>query len=283
MNKIIAQVGAAAAFTLAASFAVAPASAADLGGWGRGSIKDDYATPVRSAASPCYFRADAGYSASNAPTLRWSAWNPPAPYNDRVTSSSMDDTWVGGVGLGCGSGSRGFRYEVMFDYHGQRGLSGLTAPFQYSGGDPAATRITSAITTYTGMVNAYYDLGNFRGFVPYVGAGVGLAYHQMDDYAISHPSAPANVPYKVSGDNDLTLAWSLMTGLAYQVSDRAILDFGYRYIDFGRASSARNDVFAQGSLSRLSVDDMTAHEFKIGLRYHLGGDGCCAAQYAPMK
>ena len=282
MNKIIAQAGAAAAFTLAAFLAI-PASAADLGGWGRGSIKDDYAVPARSATSPCYFRADTGYSWSNAPTLRWAAWNPPAGYNERVAKSNMDDTWTGGVGMGCGSGSRGFRYEAMLGYHGQRGIGGQTAPYQYSGSDPYSSKITSAVTSYTGMVNGYFDLGNFRGVVPYIGAGVGLAYHQMDDYTIFHPSAPANVPYMTGGDNDLTLAWSLMTGFAYQVSDRAILDFGYRYIDLGRAATARHDVFAQGSHSRLAADDMTAHEIKIGLRYHLGGDGCCAAQYAPMK
>jgi opacity protein-like surface antigen len=281
MNKIISLAGAAAALTLAASLAT-PAAAGELGGWGRGSIKDDYMAP-RSAASPCYFRADVGYSFQTAPTLRWSAWNPPEGYNEKVRNTSMDDTWTGGVGVGCGSGSRGFRYEFMLGYHGQRGIAGTTAPFQYLGGDPATSRITSAITTYTGMVNGYYDLGNIRGVVPYIGLGVGLAYHQMDDYLISHPSAPANVPYKTHGDSDLTLAWSAMAGFAYQVSDRAILDFGYRYIDFGRAATARHDVFAQGSHSRLAVDDQSAHEIKIGLRYHLGNDGCCAARPIPMK
>jgi hypothetical protein len=29
------------------------------------------------------------------------------------------------------------------------------------------------------------------------------------------------------------------------------------------------------------VDDLTAHEFKVGLRYHFGGSDCC--QHAPMK
>ena len=33
------------------------------------------------------------------------------------------------------------------------------------------------------------------------------------------------------------------------------------------------------------VDDMSAHEFKVGLRYHFGSDcGSCGAQaYKPMK
>lgn len=275
--KIFAQAGFAAAALAIASFAT-PASAADLGGWGRGSIKDDFAAP-RTAVGPCYFRADVGYSWSGDPQLRWSAVPAPgALASEKVTGEYMDSTWTGGVGAGCGTGSRGFRYEFMLGYHGQRGLGGVTSPY-WNGATAVTNPITSAVTSYTGMVNGYFDLGNFRGFVPYVGAGVGLAYHQMDDYTL--PLA-GNVPYKVSGDSDLTLAWSLMAGVGYQISDRAIFDIGYRFIDLGRAATSRTDNFSF-TPSRLSVDDMTAHEFKIGLRYHVGGADNCCARPVPMK
>lgn len=268
-----------AALTLAASFAV-PATAADLGGMGRGSIKDDMVAPTRSMAGPCYFRAGVGYSGSEAPSMRWTAFQAPGiPLDESVVRRNMDDTWLGEVGVGCGSGSRGFRYEMMLGYHGQRGVSGLTAPFT-SGGVIASRPITSAITSYTGMVNGYFDLGNWRGVVPYVGAGVGLAYHQMDEYA--YPTQGA-LPYRVTGDNDLTLAWSLMAGVAYQVSDRAILDFGYRYLDMGRAATSRTEQNFSFTPSRLSLDDITAHEFKVGLRYHFGGDSCCSAHPTSLK
>ncbi len=97
--KTIAQAGlAAAALTLAASLAL-PAAAADLGGWGRGSIKDDYVAPPV-AVSPCYFRTDVGASWSTAPNMRWSAWNGVNGYTEKVSKTSMDDTWTGGVGVG---------------------------------------------------------------------------------------------------------------------------------------------------------------------------------------
>lgn len=278
--KIFAQAGsAAAALTLAATFAL-PAAAADLGGWGRGSIKDDYAPP-QAAVSPCYFRADVGYSMSGDPQMRWSAWNPTVtPYTERVTREKMDNSWIGGIGAGCGSGSRGLRYEAMLGYHGQRGVSGTTAPFNDGNGNIQSARINSAITSYTGMVNGYFDLGNFRGVVPYVGLGVGLAYHQMDEYTLV--GTRSTVPWKVTGDNDLTLAWSAMAGFAYQVSDRAILDFGYRFIDLGSAATSRTDNFGN-TPSKLALDDITAHEFKVGLRYHLGGSNNCCARPMPMK
>ena len=282
----IAKAGLAAAALTTAAMITIPAAAGDLGGWGRGSIKDDYA-PAAAPVSPCYFRADVGYSWSTSPGLRWSAWNGTS-YNERVTNTSMDDTWTGGVGVGCGSGSRGFRYELMLGYHGTRGIDGRTQPYTINAAlvPPLVqndTRIHSAVTTYTSMINGYFDLGNWRGVVPYVGVGVGLAYHQMDEYTLAPSPNFPQVSWKVHGDNDLTLAWNVMAGFAYQVSDRAILDFGYRYIDFGRAATARHDVFAGGNLSRLTVDDMSAHEIKVGLRYHLGGTCCAAAPVVPMK
>ncbi len=178
--------GLAAALTLAVSVAT-PANAADLGGWGRGSIKDTTPAPSHSAAGPCYFRADVGYSWSANPDLRWSAVDGVSAIpNERVTNTSIDNTWTGGVGAGCSTGSRGFRYEAMLGYHGQRDLGGMTSPYDDGTGSVLSRPIRSAVTSYTGMINGYFDLGNIRGMVPYVGAGVGLAYHQMDDYTLPY-------------------------------------------------------------------------------------------------
>ena len=76
--------------------------------------------------------------------------------------------------------------------------------------------------------------------------------------------------------------WSLllMAGVAYQISPRAILDVGYRYIDLGTVSSERNDT-AGNVNPRVTMDDIAAHEVKVGLRYHFGSSDCCA--YQAMK
>ena len=34
---------------------------------------------------------------------------------------------------------------------------------------------------------------------------------------------------------------------------------------------------------RVSIDDLTSHEIKVGLRYNFGASDCCAQQYIPMK
>ena len=243
-----------ASVALVAVVAIAsPASAADLGGY-RGSMKDDgyaHAGPVGSAVGSCYFRADVGYSWSRNPDIKFPVDN--TAYNtlngtsfasgSDVSGVSMENGWLGEGGFGCGSGSYGIRGELMLGYHGERKIDG--EPLYYAGpavvGPPAPSLVDPAHTsvkTYTAMVNVYKDLGKFGNVTPYVGAGIGVAYNQMSEVYFTGNPALTN---RIAGDNDIALAWSLMAGIGYQISDRAILDVGYRYLDTGKISSQRQD------------------------------------------
>jgi opacity protein-like surface antigen len=323
--------GMAAAAVAIAAFAT-PATAADLGGYGkRGSIKDapvehGYSRHARGPAGPCYFRGDVGYSVSRDPSVKWAVTNSTGTFDlaaataagatgtydaatntytagagdppgfdptlyysttssyigDQVTNVSMENAFFGGVGLGCGMGSRGLRGELMLGYTGHRKIDGtplLYSPPPTLGVVPAVydDPLHTGVKSYTAMVNAYWDLGNFRGITPYLGAGVGVAYNRMSEVYFTDNPALVN---RIEGASRASLAWSLMAGIGWQVSDRAILDIGYRYMDYGKANSGRVD--SAGFVNpAVRVDDLTAHEFKVGLRYHFGGSDCC--QHAPMK
>jgi opacity protein-like surface antigen len=237
-------------------------------------------------AGPCYFRADLGYSWSSDPDVRWPVTVPAGFPNagsfvtDRVTNVSMESTWLAEGGFGCGTGSRGFRGELMLGYRGDRKIDGEPGPWfgPLPPNPPTADPLHTSVTSYTMMFNAYHDLGNFHGFVPYVGAGIGVAYHMVDEVYFTGNPALVN---RIAGDRDLAFAWSLMAGVGYQITNRAILDFGYRYIDLGKATSERHD--NAGFVNpRVVIRDMEAHEFKIGLRYHLGAAAPCCAP-GPLK
>lgn len=295
---------ASAAVAFAAALAT-PAMAADLGG----SLKDSYRplprvshAPV--AAGPCYFRADVGASVSRDPDAEWPVYNEEftGDWNNnnvidadevdyvfegsKIQEVSMDNTWLVEVGAGCGSGSRGLRADVTFGFRGERDMWGV--PPIYTGtriGDPVGTPdpdvddpIHTSVKSYTLMFNAYYDFGKHWGVVPYVGAGVGAAYHMVDEVYFTENPYLTN---RIEGNKELSFAWSVMAGFGYQVSDRAILDFGYRYIDMGSASSGRVD--NAGFVNpKLELDDIAAHEFKVGLRYHFGSSSSCC-DYAALK
>ncbi len=294
---------ASAAVAFAAALAT-PALAADLGG----SLKDSYAPLPRvsaPAAGPCYFRADVGGSISRNPSADWPVYNESWSGDDwnsdgyidydevnynyagsEVQEVSMDNTWLAEIGAGCGSGSRGLRADATFGFRGKQDVWGI--PPIYQGtlvGQPIGTPppdvddpIHTSIKSYTLMFNAYYDFGKHWGVVPYVGAGVGAAYHMVDEVYFTQNPYLTN---RIEGNKDLAFAWSVMAGFGYQISDRAILDFGYRYIDMGSASSGRVDNAGYVN-PRLELDDIAAHEFKVGLRYHFGESSSCC-EYAALK
>ena len=265
---------ASAALAVAACFA--PVQAADLGGsYGHGSIKDGYApAPVvmASPAGPCYFRVDTGYSWSAKPGAEWVG----NAAGQHIDAASLSDNALFEGGIGCAMGSRGFRAEVMLGERLSKTFKGdvnvVTQTNQVI--DPV---MKSSLRTETLMFNAYHDLGKMGGFVPYVGAGLGFAYHRLGDVTIADPSTPNTI----FGDTKLSFAWALMAGVGYQITDRAILDIGYRYIDLGLARSTNYDS-ALSYDPRLGVTER-AHEFKVGIRYHFGTDCCAQTAYAPMK
>ncbi len=222
---------------------------------------------------------------------------------DQVTNGSRENGAFGEIGAGCGlamgNPGRGFRGELMFGFRGDREIygepgdynidyvivpdpAGPATPPAGHPDDPATPvedPLHTSIRSYTMMFNMYKDLGQFGRVTPYVGAGIGAAYHMVDETYFTGNYA---LPARITGNNDLSFAWSLMAGVGYQISDRAVLDLGYRYIDLGSAETGRSD--SAGFVNpAVQIDDISAHEIKVGLRYSFGGNDCCAQQYAPMK
>jgi opacity protein-like surface antigen len=249
MNRLVLAVA-----TLATTWIAVPAFAADLNG--PVSLKDQ---PVyRRAAGPCYFRSDVGYSWSSDPHSTFTQTDLGGVFITNAVGSDIDDNWLAGAGFGCGSGPRGIRAEVMFDWRAERDVTGVLAA-------PLGGSLSTSIQSSTIMFNAYYDFGHWGSFVPYVGAGVGVARNEMDGVTFS------TSPNTQSGDTNWSLAWSVMAGAGFQLSERVILDLGYRFIDMGKAQSGTADTSGFTNNPPLRVDDLTAHEFKVGLRLHFGG------------
>lgn len=280
--RILATAPASVLLVAAAALLASPAVSADLGTYG-GSIKDEYVSaPAAPHSGPCYFRADVGYSGSADPDVSWPITDALTGdfITDHVRNLNFDDGWFGEAGVGCGTGagSRGFRGEITVGYHGERkydGEPGLWVPVLNQ--PPVDDPLHTSVTSYTLMLNGYKDFGNFRGFTPYVGAGVGIAYNIIDDVYFTGNPALVN---QIAGDRDIAFAWSLMAGVGYQLTPRSIIDVGYRYIDLGKATSERHDT-AGFVNPRVVADDLAAHEVKVGLRYHFGQSDCCA--YPSMK
>ncbi len=304
-----------ASTALVAAFIATPAMSADMYG---GSIKDTGYAPlpqVSRGAGPCYVRGDVGYGFSNDGNPGFDVFDQVNDHirnfdaggnlvsdaiintqdifvGDSFVSGDMDNFWFGEVGLGCGSGSRGFRADMTFgfrqsrDFWGQPQTRTVTDNFEDFGptivapGTSQTTRSDSdafhtSVKSYSLLFNGFYDFGNFRGFVPYVGAGIGASYNIVDDVNA------AWLQDSIEGDKKLSLAWQVSTGVGYQIRENMILDIGYRYLDLGDARSGRIDEsYGQFNVNPpIRFEDLTSHEIKVGLRYHFGSRGgdCCTS------
>ncbi len=114
--------------------------------------------------------------------------------------------------------------------------------------------LDAELHTFTGFANVYYDITNYAGWTPYLGGGIGVAYHDL-----IHINAPTDA---APGD-EFDFAWNVQAGLSYDFSENSKLDIGYRLVDLGQAVS--------GGVVPFKVTDLVTHEFRVGVRFHFGG------------
>jgi opacity protein-like surface antigen len=271
---------------LAGSWAgsVTAASAADLGGYRGGSMKDSGFAPqaVQSSGPAWYFRLDGGRTSFDAPTM----------LEDGVadlTSTHMSKAWTlgGGIGYYFNSHVRGdLTYTRMFNSN----VSGYRFDQSQQNFDPAnaaagdcdinagvqsschGTR-SFGLKSDVVLANLYYDIDCRCGFTPYVGAGLGFVRHQTSAGHVIDTVNGQGVTGTIDGASSHHVAGALMAGLTFQVRERMSIDAGYRFLYLGQtATGAVKDTFDRTVAPTTIAPDPTveqihAHEFRVGLRY----------------
>jgi len=157
------------------------------------------------------------------------------------------------------------------------------------------------------MLNAYVDLGSWKGLSPFVGVGAGVSmlkssaslnYYKTSDGSIygadlsptgSFPHVwvngsgnpvtvwtdaaggvqPGNPPVsfakqvwsRQAAKTNFNLAWSLMGGVAYDVTQQLKTEISYRYLNSGSFTSLSSPL--TGSV-RSNID---SHQVRVGFRY----------------
>ena len=89
--------------------------------------------------------------------------------------------------------------------------------------------VDASVTTF--LANAYKDFNIAEKLSAYVGAGVGLAYGDLDGTSGSVTYGATTVTWTDGSTYDDTVfAWQLGTGLGYDLTKEITLDLGYRYL-----------------------------------------------------
>ena len=107
------------------------------------------------------------------------------------------------------------------------------------------------------FLNLYYDIQTGTPFVPYIGAGAGLAFNYVE--YTGHVSDGVDTMRGSASDNFTNFAWNVGAGVAYNFNENFAVDLGYRFMMMGY-----NEVSIGGSnISNQPYNN----EFMLGLRF----------------
>ena len=234
-----------------------------------------------------YLRGDVGYAASTRPSKAFEYRTfdiGTGDYGAAIFDTSRlgeNFSFGGGVGYNINDW---LRVDATLDV-GKIGFEGTTSSLDPCPGAPLGTTCrsedSSSAHAWSGLLNAYADIGTVAGFTPYVGAGAGFTYLRWNgldsNYFCVDDVATCGGLGLVDSESrgkarDWRFTWALMAGVAYDVSDNVKVDVGYRYrkisggdtFDWDQASLAGGATGKQGRDSGYSQ-----HQVRVGLRYNL--------------
>ncbi len=236
-----------------------------------------------------YLRGDIGLSFSRDTNLSYST-----DFSRDYTSQSTHSEYSAGVGFGYIFNDF-LRADATFDvfsggeWSGARTAATLLDPTGCGVGqtgncfsnDSAEFEVTAA------SINGYVSLGRWGKLSPYAGAGLGVAHVQWSNYSSTpvceldpgetcalgvHSGSLVTETFTgpavaFATEESINLAYALMLGVDYKMSEYWTADFGYRY------THVSGDVVLSSTVTGLpgdsEFDGLDFHEVRAGLRYEV--------------
>lgn len=119
------------------------------------------------------------------------------------------------------------------------------------------TKVTNNIGIQTLFINAYFDFHNASQFTPYFGAGIGVAFVDVE--------ATLNENHTIEEKTTTNVAWNVGLGVAYAFTSSLSLDLNYRYAQFGKGKTT-NSTYSTINV-HAKTDTIDAHQAMLALRY----------------
>ena len=228
-----------------------------------------------------YLRGDVGVGlglrgARNAIPLAYAAPGGVTPVDAAIARARIDHGWSAGGGVGYRIGPS-LRVDVTATALSGVRLHGVGVDSAFAAGASQSVGYYSAGTrSNVALANVYWDILNWNGLTPYVGAGAGVAWnrvYRVGRFEQAQPLAPATEMLTARHGSHASAAFALYAGVAYEIAPGVSADLGYRYMRLGNANSGRavcDDGFACVAATPLRVKTLESHEVTLGVRWELG-------------
>ena len=172
------------------------------------------------------------------------------PYSDMTDESYSQFTLGGALAVGYDFYPQQqipLRAEIEFAL---RGNSEKSWDSEFGGSGVSTKGLWNTSTLF---LNLYYDILTDSPFVPYIGAGAGLAFNYVE-YTVHSDGFGGS-----ASENFTNFAWNVGAGVAYNFNENFAVDLGYRFMMMGY-----NEVSSNG----LKISNQPYNnEFMLGLRF----------------
>lgn len=210
-----------------------------------------------------YIRGDIDYHRTKLRGTEYVTYGVPGGTSAFATTH-LKDSFSIGAGIGYNIGKY-LRADITADYWMKSDFRGTTVGT--CGAPPAPCNSTDAggYSALVVLANAYVDMGTWHGITPYVGAGIGAAQVKWNNLS----NTVGAVTTTHAGATTGRMAWAVMAGASYCLTEKAELDLGYRYT---RVSGGRMFEYAPAAGPGFDKG-LNVHEVRAGLRYSFGAKG----------
>lgn len=199
-----------------------------------------------------------------------------------IEQHNFDSSPIIGFGVGMHKGKH-LRFDVTGEYRGNSNFRGLdTYVDRFCGPGVCTNQHTGVKNEWLFLANAYWDVGNFRGVTPYVGAGIGTARIELKEFW--DQNLVTNGLWWAQDNEEWNFAWALHAGLAFGIGSDLTVDVGYRYVDLGDATTgvySTYDPNVNEDLNPTTLKDVESHDLLVSLRWNFGTK-CCVEPVVPV-
>ncbi|MHA1164765.1 MAG: outer membrane protein [Alphaproteobacteria bacterium] len=200
-----------------------------------------------------------------------------------IVNHDFDSSPFIGFGIGVKHSDR-FRFDLTGEYRGKSDFTGLDTYVDPFCGPGVCTNEHSGIKSeWLFLASAYWDIGNYRGITPYVGAGIGTAAVSLDGFR--DVNLVTNGLHYARDNTEWNLAWALHAGLSYDIAPDLVLDLGYRFTYLGDGKTGTYDTYdpaAPQGRGATTLEDIVSHDVMVGLRWNFGQHDCCVPEAMPI-
>jgi opacity protein-like surface antigen len=179
---------------------------------------------------------------------------------------SVDDVFGGTIGTGAYFTPH-IRGDLTLDF---RAHQNVDASATYVDGANGVVADTLKINRVVGLANVYWDLLQRGSFTPYIGAGIGFTYNDVERNHLTTEDSgggPVAVKFGSSKDKNVGLAAALMAGVSFAFNHKCAIDVSYRalFLDGGSVTTT----LSTGETSKATFGDLWEHQVRVGLRFNI--------------